>query len=287
MRQQILVSMIMLLALFGTKYACAQAPFYTDDTGVTDAGTLHFEVSDEYDALQSMQYPDVRQNTANVKVNVGLPHGFEFDIDVPYLSIERTATVPGSHGVGDTNLGLKWRIRDVKPESHLPAFAVSFYTEYPTGNARQELGSGITDYWLNFIVQEPLSDASRFNVNLGILFAGNTSTGAVGIETKHSRVYTGGLSFLHDVDARLSVGAEVFGAVADSNLSDHTQLQTMVGAQYAISDSFSLYAGLIVGTYSASPRIGGQIGFAMDFPHVFDALNRVLFNSRTSGDSSL
>ena len=51
----------------------AQMPFYTDDTEVTALGTLHIESFDEIDALQSSQYPDLRQNTANFKLNVGLP----------------------------------------------------------------------------------------------------------------------------------------------------------------------------------------------------------------------
>src|ERR1035441_6289999 len=68
----------------------AQLPFYTDDTGVTDRGKWHFEFFNEYDALQ-FQYPNVRQNTANFKLNYGLPHSFELDVDVPYLTIQRTA----------------------------------------------------------------------------------------------------------------------------------------------------------------------------------------------------
>ena len=53
----------------------AQLPFYTDDPAVTEAGVLHFEFFNEFDGLQSSQFPDLRQNTANFKINYGLKHG--------------------------------------------------------------------------------------------------------------------------------------------------------------------------------------------------------------------
>ena len=52
----------------------------------------------------------------------------------------------------------------------------------------------MTDYWLNLISQESLSDKTRINVNLGYLFAGNSSTGVLGIQSTRGHVYTGGLS---------------------------------------------------------------------------------------------
>ena len=252
----------------------AQAPFYTDDTGVTEPGTLHLEASDEFDALQSTHYPDLRQNTANLKVNVGLPNGFELDVDAPYISIGREHGTRSSRGIGDTNLGVKWSVREASATSRVPAFAVSFYVEFPTGDARQELGSGLIDYWLNLIVQVPASESTRLNVNLGVLFAGNTSTGVVGIQTRRGRVYVGGLSVLHDFSSRFTIGTEIFGAMADTNGLNRTQLQAMLGAQYAIRDGLAVYCGLIAGAYSASPRMGGQIGITMDFPHLFDSSHR-------------
>jgi hypothetical protein len=57
----------------------AQLPFYTDDPAVTAPGEWHFEFFNEVDALQSSQYPDLRQNTSNLKLNYGLPHSLELD----------------------------------------------------------------------------------------------------------------------------------------------------------------------------------------------------------------
>lgn len=249
----------------------AQMPFYTDDTAVTPPGIVHVEVFDEVDGLQSSQFPDLRQNTANLKINFSPLRHFELDLDVPYIRIERAAGAETSGGIGDTNLGIKWNLRETPPDSLRPALAASLYIEFPTGNTREGLGSGLTDYWLNLIAQQPLSASTRCNVNLGILFAGNTSTGAVGIQTRRGQVYTGGLSILHDLTARLTVGAEVYGGISDGAGTDRTQLQGLVGAQYEIRSGLSLSLGVLGGRYGATPRIGGQLGLAVDFP---DALRR-------------
>src|SRR5215813_8154938 len=112
----------------------AQLPFYTDDPAVTEKGKLHFEFFNEYDALQSSQYPDQHQNTANFKLNYGLPHNLEFDVDIPYLSVLRATGVQSSRGIGDADFGLKWEFHKASKDSRLPALAASLYIESPTGN---------------------------------------------------------------------------------------------------------------------------------------------------------
>ena len=268
MSRSLPVEMLLLSMFLGSGPLHAQMPFYTDDPAVTAPKKLHVEVFDEFDGLQSSQFPDLRQNTANVRLNFSPLSRLELDVDVPYLAIYRAPGSQASRGVGDTNLGAKWNLREATPDSALPALAVSFYVEFPTGDSRQELGSGLTDYWLNFILQRPLSEATRINVNLGLLFAGNTSTGAVGIQTRRGQVYTGGFALLHDVTPRLTLGGELYGGISDGAGQDKTQLQAMLGAQYAIRDGLTLCLGVLGGKYGATPRIGGQIGISIDFPDV-------------------
>jgi len=244
----------------------AQMPFYTDDPSVTEPRVLHFEFFNEYDALQSSQFPNLNQNTANFKLNYGLPHNLELDFDAPYLAIYRNGSSQNSAGAGDSDMGVKWRIRDTTTGSRIPAFATSFYIEFPTGNVREQLGSGLTDYWLNTIAQEPLTNKTRITANFGFLFAGNTSTGVIGVQTKRGHVYTGGISLVHDFTPRLTLGAEAYGGVADTSGLGRDQLQGLAGGSYELRDGLSVTFGILGGRYEASPRIGGQMGFEVDFP---------------------
>lgn len=247
----------------------AQLPFYTDDPAVTARGKWHFEFFNEVDALQSSQYPDLRQNTANLKLNYGLPHSLELDVDSPYLSVFRATGVQSSKGLGDTNLGVKWEFHKASQHLRLPNLGASLYVEFPTGDRQKQLSSGLTDYWLNFIAQEPLSEKTRININLGYLFAGNTSTGVLGIETTRGHVYTGGASVLHDFTPRLTLGIETYGGLSSNDVLGRSQLQFLAGGQYVLRHGLALSFGLLGGKYVASPRIGGQIGFSIDFPAVF------------------
>jgi hypothetical protein len=245
----------------------AQLPFYTDDSEVTEPGTLHFEFFNEYDGLQSSQYPNLRQNTANFKVNYGLPWNLEVDFDVPYLSVYRSKGIDSSNGVGDADMGLKWKFRKADPGDRLPALAATMYIEAPTGNVREQLGSGLTDYWLNGIAQQLLTDKTRLTANFGFLFAGNTSTGVVGIQTTRGHVFTAGLSLVHDFNKKLSLGAEAYGGLADASGLGRDQLQSLAGGQYALNEHLSIAFAVLGGRYEASPRIGGQMGFAFDIPN--------------------
>ncbi|WP_348264597.1 transporter [Telmatobacter sp. DSM 110680] len=258
--------LIWMICLYSTQPLLGQMPFYTDNADVTDQGTLHFESFNEFDGLQSAQFPDVRQNTANFKFNYGLPHGVELDFDVPYLSIYRAPGSQTSAGLGDADMGVKWNfLKAPRPRSR-PALSASLYIEFPTGDAAQSLGSGLTDYWLNVIAQEPFSDKTRLNANFGYLFAGNTSTGVLGIQTTRGQVVTGGVSLLHDFNPRITLGAELYGALAlDSGLGKD-QLQALAGGQYSLNNRVAVTFGLLGGSHIASPRIGGQVGFEVDFP---------------------
>src|SRR5689334_7391809 len=111
------ILLLLLAGVCSAKPLLAQLPFYTDDPAVTEPGKLHFEFFNEFDALQSSQHPNLRQNTANFKVNYGLPYRLELDVDAPYLSIFRAAGAQNSAGPGDTNLGVKWNFRSVSQAS--------------------------------------------------------------------------------------------------------------------------------------------------------------------------
>lgn len=260
------IVLLILCAVGNAGLVRAQMPFYTDNADVTGEGTLHFESFDEFDSLQSAQYPNLRQNTLNYKFNYGLPHGLELDLDAPLLAIYRAPGSTTSSGPGDTDLGIKWNFRKAARPLSVPALSASLYIEFPTGDERQQLGSGLTDYWLNSIAQEALSDKTRVNANFGFLFAGNTSTGVLGTQNTRGHVYTGGLSLQHDFSPRMTLGTEAYGAVADNKSLGKDQLQGLAGGWYQLTTRFAVTFALLGGSHVASPRIGGQIGFEADFP---------------------
>jgi hypothetical protein len=118
--------------------------------------------------------------------------------------------------------------------------------------------------WLYGIAQKSVSNRTKARLNGGILFAGNTTTGVIGIKTR-GRVYTGAASFIRQFTHRLDLGAEIFGAVSANFKLNRGQLQTQFGGNYARRKNLTLDFGLTVGRFAASPRLGAQLGFSKDF----------------------
>jgi hypothetical protein len=272
---------LLLMAVFGLIAAplSAQMPFYTDNADVTNQGTLHFEIYNELDDLQSALYPDLRQNTTNFKVNYGLPRNLELDFDIPYLAIQRAIPSHNSSGNGDSDMGIKWNFFKAPHPRRTPSLSASLYIEFPTGDERQSLGSGLTDYALNSIAQEAISDKTRVNANFGFLFAGNTSTGVLGIQTTRGHVFTAGLSIQHDFTSRLTLGGETYGAIDNNNGLGKDQFQALLGGAWALNNRTSVTFAVLGGAHIASPKIGCQFGYEIDFPLRHSAPIKSAFNN--------
>jgi len=260
--------MVLLLALAATPLLWAQAPFVTDDVEVAEHKHWHFEFNNEYDWLQDTAQPNLRQNTANFKTSYGLFHNIEVGFDNQLLNIFNAPTpqLPQmAFGYGDLDMSVKWKILPEKPGWKHPALAASFNLEVPTGDKRRQLGSGITDYYLNGIIQKSLTETTTLRLNGGYYFAGNTVTGVVGIRTAKGNVFTGSGSVVHNFTKRLDLGIELAGAESSNFSLGRGQLQTQLGGNYQLRPSLSIDFGLIGGFYQASPRVGPIIGFSKDF----------------------
>lgn len=247
--------------------AYAQLPFYTDDADTTAKGKFHFEFSNEHDWLQRSSIPGRRQNTAVFTLNYGLTDRIELGVNAPLIKIfnDRDARLGNPSGIGDIQIGAKIRLLDERDGSKLPAASVVFYVEAPTGSTRRQIGSGLTDYWLYGVLQKSLTKRTTGRVNGGILFAGNSSTGLIGINASRGHVFTGNGSLVREFTPRLRLGAELFGAVTNNFNLSRGQLEGQIGGGYLLADNFELTFGVLAGRFPASPRAGVHVGFAYDF----------------------
>jgi hypothetical protein len=245
----------------------AQLPFYTDDADTTPRGKFHLELSTELDWLQKSSLPGTRQNTSVFTLNYGLTNHIELDVNGPLIKIfnEPTSTLGDPAGIGDTQFGVKIRVRDERERSKLPAASVVFYVEVPTGSMRKQLGSGLVDYWLYGVLQKSLTKRTTARLNGGILFAGNSSTGLIGIESTRGQVFTANGSLVRNFTPRLRLGAELFGGVTNNFNLSRGQLEAQIGGGYAFAERCEFTFGVLAGRYAASPRVGVQVGFAYDF----------------------
>jgi hypothetical protein len=244
----------------------AQQPFVTDDSDTTPKHHFHFEFSNEFDLLQPSSFPNRKQNTADFELDYGLTDRIEIGLESPWLIIfNAPGTTPTrASGIGDTNVSLKYNFLRERENSRRPAFAIAFNLELPTGDTKRQLGSGLTDFYLNGILQKSVSKNTKLRLNGGILFSGNETTGVVGIKTRGT-VFTGGGSLVKQFSPKLQLGVELTGALQRNFELGKGQLQTLAGGNYQFKQNVSFDFGIVGGKYAASPRIGIQLGFSVDF----------------------
>ena len=246
--------------------AQGQQPFYTDDADVTPRRHFHFEFSNEIDLLQRSSFPNLKQNTADFELDYGLFEGVEIGIESPLLSLFNSAgTIPKTpSGIGDTNVSVKYNFHKERENSRLPAMTIAFNVELPTGDTKRQLGSGLSDFFVNGILQKSLSKETKLRLNGGILFSGNETTGVIGIKTRGT-VATGGFSLVKQFTPKVDLGVEVDGAITKNLELSKGQLQTLLGGNYQLKKNVSFDFGIVVGKYEASPRAGLQLGISVDW----------------------
>jgi len=244
----------------------AQQPFITDDADVTPRRHFHFEFSNEFDVLQRSSFPNLKQNTADFELDYGLVSGVEIGIEAPLLTvINGSGIIPQTpSGLGDTNLSLKYNFLTEREHSRRPAMAIAVNLELPTGDVRRQLGSGLSDFYMNGILQKSLSSKTKLRLNGGILFSGNETTGVIGIKTRGT-VLTGGGSLVRQFTSKLDLGFEVTGAETRNFDLAKGQLQGLIGGNYSVHRNVTLDFGIVAGKYTASPRVGVQVGVSMDW----------------------
>jgi hypothetical protein len=254
-----------LLFISASLISHAQQPFITDDADTAPAHHIHLELLTELDRLQSTAYPTLRQNTTRIQLTYGVMERLEIGCDGPLLAIYNAPGTANAFGFGDLDLQIKYRVHLENKDSRWPAITIGFYIETPTGKTENQLGSGLADYWLNAILQKRLNSHLILRLNSGILFSGNTLTGAIGIRTSRGRVFTGSSSVTYQLSERWLIGIEIAGAMTQQFELGKAQLQSLVGWKYVIKKNVGLDFSVTGGKFEGSPRLGGAIGVSLDF----------------------
>ena len=149
--------------------AAAQQPFITDDADATEKGHFHFQFSNQFDLLHQASFPATRQNAVTFELDYGLLDGLEIGVDAPLLTL---FNAPGTDprrpsGIGDTNFAVKYNFLKENEHSRRPALAIVGNLEFPTGNTTNGLGSGLTDFYINGILQKTVTKSVTFRLKIG------------------------------------------------------------------------------------------------------------------------
>src|SRR5688572_21963448 len=145
----------------------AQQPFTTDDANTTPKSKFHFEFSNEFDWLQRSAYPAVQQNTTHFELSYGLLEDVDISVAAPWLTIftARGTTPRTLTGIGDMSAAVKYNLLKEREKLRRPALAVTVHLKLATGDTNRRLGSGLTDVFINGIVQKSVTTKTKLRIN--------------------------------------------------------------------------------------------------------------------------
>ena len=240
---------VLLAAEAALRTAFAGPPFRTDDPEPVEA--RHWEIN-----LFSI-------GTFNQVVHTGALPGIDANYGLaPELQVHSTAFLgyntnagePTSIGIGDLELGAKYRFLDPGEGGWWPQLGIYPLVEVPTGNAKLGLGTGHTQLFVPIWLQK---DIGPWTIYGGGGYFLNPGAG-------NRNYWFSGIVVERKIDDRLTIGVELFRQTSNQrgtpnsagyniggsySLSERLRLLMAVGGglqNSATTNQFSYYAGLQV-----------------------------------------
>jgi hypothetical protein len=223
--------------MLGLAAACAHAgpPFLTDDPEPVDRHHAEFNA-----IWQQSRDRGGRAGTLGVELNVGCAAETQCHVAVP-AAFYRPADGPSRAGLGDAELGVKYRFVDDADAGW--SAAVYPTMTLPTGDPSRGLGNGRPQWLLPLWVQRR---AGPWQWDAGVSWLGNDARGARGS-------WFTGLLAQRALGERLSLGAEVYRRTSQA-VGDPSAAGVDVGAIVAVAPHANVLASLGRGLGAGADR---------------------------------
>ena len=248
-RHTVFLALVFLISVVGiTRSVVAQGgpPVITDDTETVPTG--HWEINT---AFTFERGSDGRFFGAPLlDVNYGLSKSLQLKVEIPWLVFHPNGQ-PGIHGLGNTNIGVRWRFRDEKEHHRI---AMSIYPQFEFNNGNSSVRKGLLDRGPEFLM--PLqwqTQVGKYGINgdVGYRFKRGPDELIYGIVV--GREFNDRFELLGEIHgtgprSSLSDSEVVFNFGSRAALSKHTTLLLSAGKSIRrnLDPRFIAYAGLQV-----------------------------------------
>jgi hypothetical protein len=217
-----------LAAVLSAGPAWAGPPFVTDDADTPDANHFEINLGAQYTRFQGGSAGTV----PSLEVNYGITDKLQISILTP-LAMAHTDGVGTNIGLGDIELGVKYRFIEADDWGWRPGVAFAPSIVMPSGSEARGLGSGqiggSLPIWLSKeINQWTLFGGGGYNINPGM---------------DRLNWWFTGVGVTRELTPKWTVGVELFHTTpTDRGAKDNTAFN--VGAIYNISDTHHVMASV-------------------------------------------
>jgi len=197
-------------------------PVITDDTETVPGGHWEINTAFTYERGSDGRFFGIPL----LDMNYGLSKNTQLKVEVPWLLLRRDGK-PGVHGLGNTNIGVRWRFRDEKEHHRI---AMSVYPQFEFNNPTSSVRKGLVDRGPEFLMPLQLqTQVGKYGIN-----------GDVGYRFKRGPdelIY--GVVVGRELNEAFELLGEVHGTGAASRLSQ-SEIVYDVGSRVKLSSHMTL-----------------------------------------------
>lgn len=223
-------------------------PLAIDDAGTVAPGDFELEAGlnlHRDGGLHEYEFPFGVTTGLLPTLDVGIGFGSQIQ--------ERQEVVGSSttSGIGDLALGAKWN--PLPEETCWASHALAFTVKFPTASDDKGLGTGETDFDLNYIASKSLSETVSAHFNAGYTWTGDPD-GAPEDDLFHA-----GFALGWRATPPLELVAEVF-ANSPEGLDDDATVECRCGLRWSLCDALVLDAALGTRLRGEAPDLTATVG---------------------------
>jgi hypothetical protein len=207
--------------------ALAGPPFQTDDPDPVEY--RHFEAY-LFELSDGTQKGGTELEVPGFEMNWGAAPDLQLHLVVPFVTDFSPGSGPTSSGVGDIELGAKYRL--IKEGGKTPEVGIFPFVELPSGDASRGLGVGATWYRLPLWIQKSWGPWTSYSGG------GEVIADAPG----YNDYPFAGWLLQRQLSESLTLGAELFGHGAEGPAANSTASALMLdlGGFYSLKPGFQL-----------------------------------------------
>ncbi|SIT47811.1 conserved exported hypothetical protein [Paraburkholderia piptadeniae] len=251
-RAQLLISAALLCS---TLLACGDAfagpPFVTDDPEPVEYH--HFEIN--VDAEGTVRRDRADGALPAVEINYGLANDLQISVKSA-LAFSHKAGEAHHYGIGDTEIGLKYRFITEAEEGIRPQIAFAPSVVFPTGNEIRGLGDGHTRILLPLWAQKSFGPWTTFGGGGYVL---NRDSGG-------KNYWLAGWAVTRQITEKLQLGGEFF-YTGSASADEPSSLGFNIGGSYGLgkSDRILFSAGRGLTNVNRTNQFSYYAGYQVDF----------------------
>lgn len=235
----------------GAAPAAAGPPFRTDDPVPVEP--QHWEIYAFSTGTHAAG--ETSALLPGIDANYGAAPNLQLHAALP-IAVEQHRGSAARFGIGDSELGIKYRFIEEDPAGWRPQAAIYPAVDFPTGNASRNLGAGHTRAFMPLWLQKSLGEWTTF---AGIAYSRNPGTG------NRDFWYFGWAAQRH-VSNNLALGGEIFHQTADTG-GGNVQTGFNLGALYDLSEHYHLLFS--AGRGFQNPRTTNEISYYLAIQFTF------------------